>query len=140
MASPAAGFLSSLVVVFAVQGLEPGVYHYDVGHHGLELVRQGDFRQEVFQAAVVQEMLLGAGLALVLTAIFPRVQWKYTYRSYRYLLLEAGHLGHNVYLSATSMGLGCCAIGAFFDDQLNGLLGVDGQAEAVVYLMSVGAA
>ena len=127
-------------VIFNVAGAEPGVYHYDVQRHRLELVRAGDFRREVFQAALSQEMILRTGLVLVLTGLYERVQWKYVDRSYRYLMLEAGHLGQNVYLSATALGLGPCGIGAFFDDDLNRLLGVDGRDEAVVYLLAVGPA
>jgi SagB-type dehydrogenase family enzyme len=127
-------------VIFDVAGLGPGVYHYDVQGHRLELLRAGELRREVFQAAVSQEMIWGASLALVMTALFARVQWKYVDRSYRYALLEAGHLGQNVYLAATALGLGPCGIGAYFDDDLNRLLGVDGYDEAVVYLMAVGPA
>jgi SagB-type dehydrogenase family enzyme len=54
------------------------------------------------------------------------------------VLLEAGHIGQNLYLAATSMGLGACAVGAFLDDELNDLLDVDGKEEAALYLMSVG--
>ena len=127
-------------VVFNVAGVAPGVYHYDVRRHRLELVRAGDFRREVFDAAVSQEMILHTGLVLVLTGIFARVQFKYVDRSYRYMLLEAGHLGQNVYLAATALGLAPCGIGAYFDDDLNRLLGVDGREEATVYLLAVGAA
>ncbi len=127
-------------VVFNVAGVTPGVYHYDVRRHRLELLREGDFRREVFDAAVSQEMILHTGLVLVLTGIFARVHFKYVDRSYRYMLLEAGHLGQNVYLAATALGLAPCGIGAYFDDDLNRLLGVDGREEATVYLLAVGPA
>jgi SagB-type dehydrogenase family enzyme len=125
-------------VLFSVSGAPPGAYHYDVQHHCLALVRSGDFRREVFHAAVSQEMIHRASLVLVLTGIFERVQWKYLDRSYRYLLLEAGHLGQNVYLTATALGLGPCGIGAFFDDDLNRLLQLDGREEATMYLLAIG--
>jgi SagB-type dehydrogenase family enzyme len=118
-------------IVRDVVGLAPGVYHYAVQRHGLELLRTGNFRQEVFEAALSQEMLLRASFVLVLTGLFARVHWKYVDRSYRYILLEAGHLGENVYLAATSLGLAPGAIGAYFDDDINRLLGVDGRVEAV---------
>lgn len=127
-------------VIFNVAGVAPGVYHYDVQHHRLALVRAGDFRREVFTAAVSQEMILHTGLVLVLTGLFARVHWKYVDRSYRYLLLEAGHLGQNVYLAATALGLAPCGIGAFLDDDLNRLLEIDGREEATVYLLAVGPA
>jgi SagB-type dehydrogenase family enzyme len=53
-------------------------------------------------------------------------------------LLEAGHIGQNLYLAATSMGLGACVVGAFLDDNLNNLLGIDGEEEAALYLIAVG--
>jgi SagB-type dehydrogenase family enzyme len=127
-------------VVFAVDGVPAGVYHYDVRRHGLTLVRGGDVRREVFQAALAQDMILDCDVVLVLTGLWPRVQWKYVERSYRYILIEAGHVGQNVYLAATALGLGPCGIGAFFDDQLNRLLGIDDREEQTVYLLAIGAA
>lgn len=141
-AAPSSGALYPIdlyPVIFNVEGLAPGVYHYQVREHRLAFLRPGDFRQSVFQAVLLQEMVLQAALVLVLTAVFPRVQGKYLDRSYRYALLEAGHVGQNVYLSATALGLGPCGIGAFYDDDLNGLLGVDGHDEATVYVLAVGA-
>ena len=71
-------------------------------------------------------------------AIFQRLRWKYRERTYRYALLEAGHVGQNLYLTATALGLGACAVGAFLDDELNGLLGLDGEQEAALYIIAVG--
>lgn len=52
--------------------------------------------------------------------------------------VEAGHPGQNICLAATSMGLGPCGIGAFLDNQVNRLVGVDGEEEAAIYLTSIG--
>jgi SagB-type dehydrogenase family enzyme len=79
-----------------------------------------------------------ASVCFILSAIFQRTRWKYHERTYRYVLMEAGHLGQNLYLAATSLGLSACAIGAFFDDALNDMLGLDGQEEAALYLVTVG--
>ena len=140
-AVPSSGALYPIelyAIIFDVEGVVPGAYHYDVRGHHLNLIRAGDFREQVFHAAVAQEMLLHCSLALVFTGLHARVQWKYVDRAYRYVMLEAGHLGQNVYLAATALGLGPCGIGAFFDDDLNRLVGVDGVDEVTVYLMSVG--
>ena len=79
-----------------------------------------------------------ANVCFVISALFQRTRWKYHERTYRYVLMEAGHLGQNLYLAATALGLGACAVGAFFDDTLNQLLGLDGEQEAALYLVSVG--
>jgi SagB-type dehydrogenase family enzyme len=126
------------LVIHRVEGLKPGLYHYAVQNHALELLRTGDLRGETVRHGLMQEFLGQANLVLVLTAIFQRLRWKYQERSYRYALLEAGHLGQNVYLAATSMGMGACAVGAFLDDDLNAMLGIDGQHEAAIYMLAVG--
>ena len=55
--------------------------------------------------------------------ILQRMRPKYQDRSYRYGLLEAGHVGENAYLAATALGLGACGVGAFMDDAINEMLG-----------------
>ncbi len=139
--APSAGSLYPIeiyLVVNRVEGLKPGIYHYNVRSHALELLREGDFRQEMIFSCVGQEMPGDAAVTFILTAIFQRTRWKYRERAYRYILLEGGHIGQNIYLGATAMGLGACAIGAFLDDPVNGLLGVDGKEEAAIYILTVG--
>lgn len=140
-AAPSAGALYPVelyAVVHDVTGLEPGLYHYAVREHALELLRQEDLRFAIMQAGLGQGLLGEANVCFVLSAIFQRTRWRYRERAYRYVLLEAGHIGQNLYLAATSMGLGACAVGAFDDDRLNDLLGVDGKEEAAVYAIAVG--
>lgn len=140
-AAPSAGALYPIEIypiVHRVEGLQPGLYHYAVRDHTLELLRAADLRSEIVRHGLMQEFLGQANLVLVFTAIFQRLRWKYQERTYRYALLEAGHLGQNVYLAATSMGMGACAVGAFLDDELNAMLGVDGQHEAAIYMLAVG--
>ena len=85
-----------------------------------------------------QEFLGTCGVVLFLTMILQRMRPKYQDRSYRYGLLEAGHVGENAYLAASSMGLGACGVGAFMDDAINHMLGVDGVEEAAVYMLAAG--
>ncbi len=140
-ASPSAGALYPIElypVVHNVVGLEPGLYHYSVRDHALELLHAGDLRAATVKASLGQGFLGQAGVCFALTAIFQRTRWRYRERAYRYVLLEAGHIGQNLYLAAASMGLGACAVGAFLDDEWNNLLRVDGRKEAVIYIISVG--
>ena len=125
-------------VVHNVDGVERGVYHYAMQDHVLELVRAGDMRERVVDQAIEQEFLGECGIVIFLTQILQRMRPKYQDRSYRYGLLEAGHLGENGYLAAGSLGLGACGVGAFMDDQINEMLGVDGVEEAVVYMLAIG--
>jgi len=52
--------------------------------------------------------------------------------------MEAGHISQNMYLQATSLGLGTVAVGAFFDEDINRLLGLDGIRQAVIYIQPIG--
>jgi SagB-type dehydrogenase family enzyme len=85
-----------------------------------------------------QEFLGQCNAVVFLTMIMQRMRFKYQDRSYRYGLLEAGHIGENLYLAATSLGLGACGVGAFMDDDINAMLGVDGTEEAAIYLVAIG--
>ena len=76
-------------------------------------------------------------LTVVITAIPERTTWKYGQRGYRYVWLDAGHLGQNLYLVATAMGLGPVGIGGFFDRELDALLDLPAE-ERAFYLVCVG--
>jgi SagB-type dehydrogenase family enzyme len=139
--SPSAGALypiETYVAVNNVEGVERGLYHYDIEGHGLEELKLGDFGGALAQAALGQVMLEEAQVVFVWTAIFARSKWKYRQRAYRYVYLDAGHIAGNLALSATSIGLGTCQVGAFFDDEANSIVGVDGVEESVIYLSVVG--
>jgi SagB-type dehydrogenase family enzyme len=139
--APSSGALYPIEVypiVHNVDGIEPGVYHYAYREHAIELVRAEDMRSRVVEQGLGQEFLGQCGAVLFVTMILQRMRPKYQDRSYRYGLLEAGHVGENAYLAATDMGLGACGIGAFMDDAMNEMIGVDGVEEAVVYMLAVG--
>jgi SagB-type dehydrogenase family enzyme len=125
-------------VVHDVTGLAPGVYHYAYNEHALSELAPGDFRSRVVEQSLQQEFLGQCNVVVFLTNIIQRMRFKYQDRSYRYGLLEAGHLGQNLYLAATSLGLGACGVGAFMDDDINSMLGVDGVEEAAVYMLALG--
>ena len=138
---PSAGALYPFevyVIVHRVQGLEAGVYHYAVNPHALEQIKVGDFRREITRAGLEQEMLGEASVVFVLSAIFDRTRSKYGERGFRYVYMEAGHISQNIYLQAVSLQLGSVCVGAFLDDRVNALIGVDGRKEAAIYLHAVG--
>jgi SagB-type dehydrogenase family enzyme len=83
-------------------------------------------------------MLEEAACVFIWTAIIERSKWKYRERAYRYIYLDAGHIGQNLYLAATGLGLGCCTVGAFFDEEVDQLIGVDGKNEISIYLGAIG--
>lgn len=139
--APSAGALYPVelyVMANDVTGFEKGIYHYSAAKNTLSMIREGDFSEDAAQAALGQTMLAKAGAVVFLSAVVERTRWKYGARAYRYIYLDAGHIGQNMCLAAESLGLGICPIGAFYDDELNAVIGVDGVEETVVYAMTVG--
>jgi SagB-type dehydrogenase family enzyme len=140
-AAPSGGALFPVEVypvVRAVEGLQPGIYHYAVAQQGLELLREGDFSAALSQATAYPEIFEKASLTLALTILFGRTKFKYGERGYRFALLEAGHIAQNMLLSAEALELGATAVGGFIDDEVNALLDVDGVDESTIYLIAVG--
>lgn len=139
--TPSAGALYPLeiyAVAMRVEGVDPGIYHYLTGSHQLELVKSGDFKRKLIDAALGQEMVGEAAVTFVVSAVFDRMTFKYGERGYRYVYIEAGHVSQNLFLQSASLGLGSVCVGAFYDDKMNDLINVDGTDEAVIYLHSVG--
>nr|WP_048147924.1 SagB/ThcOx family dehydrogenase [Palaeococcus ferrophilus] len=123
------------VVVGSVEGLSPGVYHYDPSEHSLSLVREGDFRGELQRAALNQEWVGKAAVDIVLVAFYERTTEYYGDRGVRYVHMEAGHIGENIYLQATALNLGTVAVGAFNDDEVAKIVGTEGRP---LYIFPVG--
>ncbi|MBN2244757.1 MAG: SagB/ThcOx family dehydrogenase [Candidatus Aminicenantes bacterium] len=139
--APSAGALypvETYVIIHSVEAIPSGVYHYSVISHELELIKKGDFREEITHAALDQDMAYTANLVFVWTAIFERSKWKYKQRAYRYVYLDAGHIAQNLALAAVGLNLGSCQIAAFYDEEANELLGLDGINESVLYMTVVG--
>jgi SagB-type dehydrogenase family enzyme len=140
-AVPSAGALYPLelyLVGWKVQPLDPGIYHYSVPDHGLELIKLGDFSAAVGEYTLAQEFVAKTSALILVSAVFRRTMIKYLERGYRFVLLEAGHLGQNLCLMATAMNLGILPIGGFLDEVLYQLLGLDGIDETVIYPFFIG--
>ena len=139
--SPSAGALHPIdtyLVVNRVEGLQPGIYFFDVVEFRLSLIKEGDFSRPIAGAALNQDLAADAAVVFIWVAVIQRCRQKYRQRAYRYIYLDCGHIAQNLYLAATALNLGCCGIAAMFDDEVNDLVGVDGKEETAIYLATVG--
>jgi SagB-type dehydrogenase family enzyme len=140
-ACPSAGALypvETYLVLNNVESIDVGIYHYNIPGHNLEQLQKGDFRLNIAQAALDQDMAYAANAVFVWTALFGRAKWKYEQRAYRYVYLDAGHIAQNLALTAVGLNLGTCQIAALYDEEFNSLLSIDGKEESVLYMSVVG--
>jgi len=139
--APSAGALypvETYLAVHKVEEMEPGIWHLNLPEFSLELLKEMDTRQALVQACLGQRFMGEASVVFIWTGILNRAMWKYRERAIRYVFLDAGHICQNLMLAVTAMRLGCCPVGAFFDEEVEGLVEVDGQEEVALYLASVG--
>jgi SagB-type dehydrogenase family enzyme len=139
--TPSAGGLypiETYLNVRLIENLQPGIYHFRPQFFDLEFLKSGDHSRSLSQASLHQKMVELAQITFIWTAIVERSKWKYLQRAYRYIYLDTGHIAQNLYLSAEALGLGVCGIGAFIDDEVAEIVGIDETEEIVVYLASVG--
>jgi SagB-type dehydrogenase family enzyme len=131
--------LELYVIAAVVCGLECGVYHFHPFHS--QLNRIGAPPWSAVRAALVDGNILDEAAALlVVTAVFPRSQFKYGQRGYRFALLEAGHAVQNALLAAADLGLPALPLGGFYDRRLDEIVGADGLDEASVHAVVLGGA
>ncbi|MFW6003575.1 MAG: SagB/ThcOx family dehydrogenase [Halanaeroarchaeum sp.] len=142
--APSAGatYPLSLIVVVGdggVSGVEAGVYRYDPGEHVLEQERRGDVQADLREGCLDQSWVADASVDLVLTARPERTARQYGDRGReRYVPIEVGHAGQNVYLAATAMGYGTVNVGAFEDESVGTILGVEDEENPIaVYPVGV---
>lgn len=139
--APSAGALypiETYVSIRSTDGLTPGIYRFRPEFFDLTLVRQGDFSNELARAAMSQSMIAHAQTTFIWTSVQERALIKYGQRAQRYIFLEAGHIAQNLSIAAEAESLGCCMVGAFYDDLIDALLGLDEAIETSVYLAVVG--
>jgi SagB-type dehydrogenase family enzyme len=121
-----------------VEGIAPGFYQYRPRQRSLARVRSRDLRAAMVRACLGQEKAGKAGAALFMVGRLADAVAASGERGYRRLLVESGEIGQRIYLAAEAMGLAARNLSAFLDDELNQLLGFDGQREAVLHLTVIG--
>ena len=101
-----------------VEGLDSGIYRYNVAEHGLEQVGTEDIRESVASACFSQNFIAEAPASIIIAADYSITTSVYGQRGVRYVHMEAGHAGQNIYLACSVQGLGTVAVGAFNDEAL----------------------
>jgi len=127
------------ILVNKVRGLSPGLYRYLALEHKLEEVKiSAELPERLVDACLGQTFINDSAVTFIWVAVASRMTWRYGERGYRYMFLDAGHVAQNLYLAAEGIECGTCVIGAYDDDAVNELLGIDGKEQFTIYLAAVG--
>jgi len=129
--------IETFVAVVSVSGIEVGCYYYAPHAQELRQIRFKNFRKELHFLCLGQDLGRDASAVIFHTADLGKALDKHGDRCYRYLHMDAGHLGQKINLAAVQLGIGVSGIAGFFDDQVNEVLGIP-PAEAVLYITTLG--
>lgn len=138
--SVAKGYAGALSIGFLagnIEELSPGFYLADTVNKTAGYV---DFEPTTNKMAAIclnQQWLCSASVHFLFMSNLNTIDRFWGPRGYRYAMMTAGRLGHALYLGATALGLGCCGIGAFYDDEGKNILGLN-QESYLLYLVAVG--
>jgi SagB-type dehydrogenase family enzyme len=140
---PAAGAGYELELYLAVDkcdGLARGFYHYDAGGHALVPIGVPVQHLEALltEARLAMDAPAAPQIVITLAARFGRISWKYSSLAYALILKDAGVLIQTLYLMATDMGLGGCAIGSTNVDLFAKMTGIEFHVEGPVGQFALG--
>ena len=121
----------------SIEGLADGIYRYNNGNHSLTRRHPGDVRPALAQAAQSQGFIAEAPVSIIICGIYRRTTPRYHNRGERYVHMEAGHAGQNIYLQALAISLATVAVGAFDDETVREVLQLD-ELHTPLYIMPVG--
>jgi SagB-type dehydrogenase family enzyme len=140
--SPSAGArhpIEVYVLAVNVENLPRGIYHYAPDNHHLELLKRNSSPRDIVKFLGNQWWYASAGALMLMTAVFPRTQWKYPdAAAYRTVMIDAGHVCQTFCLVATWLGLAPFCTMAFDQALVEKELAIDGVGESVVYAAGVG--
>ena len=140
-AYPSAGAKYPLEVyplVLKSKDIKKGLYHYNPSEHSLEILLQPVRDKEIEGIWTKQKWFRKASVIIFLTSVFGRTTDKYGGGGIKFPYLEAGHLVQNTYLIATSLNIGCCAIGLLQEDAVIKLLDINPREEYPIYYVALG--
>lgn len=133
-AAPSAGACYPLETYLVCAG---GLFRYDGRTHAVTKVSASDLRGRLAEAAWGQEFVAAAPISLVFAAVYERTTQRYGDRGVRYVHIDVGHAAENVHLQGEALGIGSCAVGAFDDRAVAGVLDLPEDQEPI-YIIPLG--
>lgn len=131
--------LETYLAVFSVDDIDTGMYRYLPLSHQLVFEFKDDLLSEKMIIASLNQSYPGkSAVTFIWSAIPYRMEWRYGLAAHKVIALDAGHVCQNLYLACEAIDGGTCAIAAYDQEELDELLGLDGEEEFAIYLAPVG--
>lgn len=123
------------LISFNIKNIKQGIYHYDIKGNNLEVLIEKDLSPE--KREIISPYLENPAATIIFTSVIARSEVKYGIRAYPYSLIEAGHMGQNIHLACTEIGLGSCSVSGFADETVKKLLDLT-EDEIPLYSIGIG--
>jgi SagB-type dehydrogenase family enzyme len=141
-AASATGALYPIELYLVCDDVSPnlmaGVYHFSPGDFSLIQIRKGSYKRYLADTASNQD-IARAPITIIFTSLAWRNAWKYQARSYRHWFWDSGVIAANLLATTRAMGLPARITMGFLDDNVNQLLRLEDQKEAVIAMAVIGA-
>lgn len=134
---PPGTMLDLYLIVHAVEGLAPGVYHYRRDERSVELLREGDFRAIAGRLDLGQALAADAAVNIYSLCSLDAVLEQFGNRGYRAVQLEGGITAGRMYLASYAQGFGATGL-TFFDDDVIEFFSPHAAGKAVMFLVALG--
>lgn len=131
--------LETYIAALRIEKLPKAIYRYlPLDHSLIEVSFPHHLEEQLTLATLGQDFCGEAAAFFIWTTIPARMEWRYSEVSYKLIALDAGHVCQNLYLACENIHAGTCAIGAYDQEKMDALIGVDGDEEFTIYAASVG--
>src|SRR5215210_2010725 len=141
-AASATGALYPIELYLVCDDVSPnlvaGVYHFSPADFSLTQIRKGSYKRYLADTANNQD-IARAPITIIFTSFAWRNAWKYQARSYRHWFWDSGVIAANLLAITRAMGLPARITLGFLDDNVNQLLCLEDQKEAVIAMAVIGA-
>jgi SagB-type dehydrogenase family enzyme len=114
----------------------PGSYHYDVINHQLDILDLLYPNENDIPLFTKYSWMKDAKGVILISSVFNRSVKKYGSRGYRYILLEAGHVGQNICLAAAERNLSVRPMGGINEEYFENILSFDISRDRIIYALT----
>jgi len=122
-----------------VKEIKEGLYRYLPIEHKLLFIKgDKDLNKKIYNACSKQRFVKESAITFIWSVIPYRTEWRYSHFAHKVIAIDAGHLCQNLYLASESINAGSCAIGAYYQDEIDEILELDGEDEYTIYIATVG--